>query len=366
MGIQLTVHGLAFQQQDVGVSACATTALWSALSKVRALEDLGSATPAQITMFASRNSLPYGRAMPSEGLSIDQMCQAVQALGIAPELLKVHTNQTRSTIEPLARGYLYSATESGIAPVLILARRNSLAHAVTVVGMRTIETHLPSHLLNRTHDRANETQALFVHDDRIGPGVRAEIIGHRTHLSLRLRVYHESGKKDRYETWRLAYVLVPLHNKIRFSFAGLRDIALKVVPAAHAARDLLAAIGGVTADRSLTVSNWLSRSTRYLELLSSGEEERVDPTHFRFLCKRVPLPRYVGVIRIVAKHGMDPLDVLVDTTSTRRNPHVIGVLPLRGELPETSFVADRLGGTLGCSVIVPRARVRLAGTVRRR
>ncbi|MGA9898298.1 MAG: hypothetical protein WBQ09_09370, partial [Terriglobales bacterium] len=31
LGLRLTVTGLAFQQQDLGVSACATTALWTAL-----------------------------------------------------------------------------------------------------------------------------------------------------------------------------------------------------------------------------------------------------------------------------------------------------------------------------------------------
>jgi hypothetical protein len=72
LGVELVVRGLAFQQQDLGVSACATTALWSALHKVRDFEDIGSATPAQITMRATQHTLPFGRSMPSsEGLSID-------------------------------------------------------------------------------------------------------------------------------------------------------------------------------------------------------------------------------------------------------------------------------------------------------
>lgn len=35
LGVELTVRGLAFQQQDQGVSACATTAIWSSLQKLR-------------------------------------------------------------------------------------------------------------------------------------------------------------------------------------------------------------------------------------------------------------------------------------------------------------------------------------------
>jgi hypothetical protein len=48
-GFELVVRGLAFQQQDQGVSACATTALWSAIHKVAPMEGLPLATPAAIT-----------------------------------------------------------------------------------------------------------------------------------------------------------------------------------------------------------------------------------------------------------------------------------------------------------------------------
>src|SRR6266550_4978585 len=48
-GITLSVRGLPFQQQDKAVAACATTAIWSALHRTRAFEDIGIFTPAQIT-----------------------------------------------------------------------------------------------------------------------------------------------------------------------------------------------------------------------------------------------------------------------------------------------------------------------------
>jgi hypothetical protein len=112
-GVELTVRGLAFQQQDVGVSACATTALWSALSKVRDLEEIGAATPVQITGLASRYNLMHGRAMPSEGLSLDQMCQAVQAIGVSPDLIKVYDQLLPDQkFAAVARGCLHAATTS--------------------------------------------------------------------------------------------------------------------------------------------------------------------------------------------------------------------------------------------------------------
>ena len=83
-GFKLTIRGLAFQQQDQGVSACATTALWSSLNKVAQLEALAIPTPAEITQAASRYLLSEGRALPSEGLNINQICEAIRGSGLQP------------------------------------------------------------------------------------------------------------------------------------------------------------------------------------------------------------------------------------------------------------------------------------------
>ncbi|MBK8270384.1 MAG: hypothetical protein IPK83_19650 [Planctomycetes bacterium] len=127
-GVELTVRGLAFQQQDVGVSACATTAIWSAMQKMRDHEDIAAFTPAQITILASRYSLPFGRSMPSEGLSLDQMCQATQALGAAPNVVRTSDFAT-------FKSYLHTTLRSGFAPILILESTIG-RHAVAVAGMK--------------------------------------------------------------------------------------------------------------------------------------------------------------------------------------------------------------------------------------
>jgi len=48
----------------------------------------------KFTLLSARYTLPFGKAMPSEGLSIDQMCQAVQAIGVAPNLYRLGTPST--------------------------------------------------------------------------------------------------------------------------------------------------------------------------------------------------------------------------------------------------------------------------------
>src|ERR1700688_438118 len=53
-GFELCVSGLAFQQQDQGVSACATTALWSSFHSVAHMEGLPMPTPVAIPEAGSR------------------------------------------------------------------------------------------------------------------------------------------------------------------------------------------------------------------------------------------------------------------------------------------------------------------------
>jgi hypothetical protein len=135
LGTDLRIRGLGFQQQDQGVSACATTAIWSALQKLRDFEDVVSATPAQITANASRFSLQFGRSLPSEGLSLDQMCQGIHALGISPNLVRVESFDQ-------ARSIIYSAAISGISPILIIHNKGR-GHAVAAAGVKLRKIHKP-------------------------------------------------------------------------------------------------------------------------------------------------------------------------------------------------------------------------------
>lgn len=201
-GVELTVRGLAFQQQDVGVSACATTALWSALHKAGDFEKITPSTPAQITLLASQHALPYGRPMPSEGLSVDQMCQAAQSLGVPPNLFREAKFTT-------ARGHLYSTLRSGFAPVLILHKEQGsspdLYHAVAVAGMKMKENHECSIVAPDTDDVAGDMIAIYMHDDRVGPYLRADL-GPSDTKRLRLSVRERQGNEGREtDSWILSH-----------------------------------------------------------------------------------------------------------------------------------------------------------------
>jgi len=333
-GIPLIVQGLAFQQQDLGVSACATTALWSALQRARELEESVAATPAQITMRASQFALPFGRAMPSEGLSVEQMCQAAHSLGHAPYLFRASESFEES------RALLYSSVQSGVAPVLILSRPSGSKHAVAVAGMRIKSAHTINELGELFDDRSGDLVQLYVHDDRIGPYLSAEIRQRKKQLVLQLPT-------GRSENWLLSHVLVPMHPKIRLSFAELRGAAIQLVKSAHAHRQWLRQWFNVPIELPL-VDYRILKAHAYVQSLRS--ESNVTDLLVKNLCESVAFSRYVACVRIQAD-DLDPIDVLLDTTGTQKNISSLAIVQTRNSLPLTAAMAALLGEEYRCQVI---------------
>lgn len=338
LGIELTINGLAFQQQDVGVSACATTAVWSSLQKAREREEVTYATPAQITQLACRYSLPFGRAMPSEGLNTDQMCNAINALGVSPQLWRV--DRGTGAFES-ARGYVHSAIRSFNAPILLLRHDSDQYHAVTVAGMKVAknpdQTALDSTGVkgHRIYDHASKLIGLYIHDDRLGPYISAELICKEGKAALK---WMANGGE---EIWTLTQLLIPMHGKIRLSFSGLRQVAIKACVEVSflcqlAKKDGIEGLDNVP----ITFSSRILRAHEYSDELLF-ENHVSTPEDFRKYLASVPQSRYLGIIEIKAGF-MDPIDILVDTTSTRRNAHCLGIVALSQRLSFTHIVRNRL------------------------
>ena len=316
VGVTLTVTGLAFQQQDLGVSACATTALWSSLQMVKSHEDAGTSSPAQITTFASRDTLPFGRPMPSEGLSIEQMCLAVQSTGVAPMLMNA------IDFENTLAG-IYSATTSGFAPVLILedGTTNPDYHAVTVAGVKIKDSVPRAKRLGSRDSQVSEvaarSEALYIHDDRHGPYLRALIKKDRSNLLLEIDPSRDGSGA---ENWIVTHVLIPVHPKIRLSFGNLRSIAIALCI------DLNGMRKGIkeSPNTDLSLEYRIVKSFKYAEELAlhsaNCDINKLSQFHSTFL-----LPRYLGVITMSAP-TFGKIDVLVDTTSTITNLDFVGLV----------------------------------------
>ena len=174
LGLELGVRGVAFQQQDRAVAACATTAVWSALQRVCRNEGVRAPTTSEITSEAVRHHLPEGRPFPSEGLRTEQMSDALRAFQFPPEHCQVASSPRYFMMQ------LHAYLRSGI-PVILGIETGGEGHAVTAVGFRH-DARLKDSVDIPVGDRSvslrlrNLTyRQIYVHDDRLGPYARATL-----------------------------------------------------------------------------------------------------------------------------------------------------------------------------------------------
>jgi len=316
-GLDLKVVGLAFQQQDQGVSACATTALWSALQCVASAERLHMPTPGEITDAASRYVLTDGRSMPSEGLRVEQICEATRAAGLAPLVV-------RSVSPEQDRVQLMSYVRSRFAPVLALSV-GGIGHAVCCVGLKLGDIRPQTNPSLHFRDAASRVEGLYIHDDRLGPYASAELFSDtrpgpgnvRTSLMIRWPDNVES------EQAILQSIIVPLPPKVRLSVTRMRALGLPIAEVAAALDEIR---GPVTLD--VRYERAVQYKQRAYEFCLSAEGL------YQLLCE-LPLSRYVGLIEISSPAG--PLfDVVLDTTDSGANPCALAVVR-RAQLPAAAL-----------------------------
>jgi hypothetical protein len=177
LGLRLVISALGFQQQDHGVAACATTALWVSLQQVRPDEEFPPTTPSEITTRAiTAGEAPLGREMPSAGLTDVQMCAAIHDVGLSPSL-------TRVTDAWAAIAEMVSSVRSHRAPILILRNLDDPTrhHAVALVGMkcpndRVRKSPHPMPAPRIFDDDVYAIEDFYVHDDRLGPYVLGRFV----------------------------------------------------------------------------------------------------------------------------------------------------------------------------------------------
>lgn len=337
-GYTFTVDGLAFQQQDRGVSACATTALWSSLQKVAHDEKLFVPTPAHITEAASRYLLSDGRSLPSEGLNIQQICEAIRGSGLQPQVV-------RSISPEEDRAQLAAYIGSGLPPVLAIQPiSGGQGHAVCAVGMKTgdLKTLVPPPEHPHHIRAANALQGLYVHDDRLGPYANADLFswtyteGGQNRIATALQIHWPD--RTQAELSILKALIVPVPDKIRMSITRILVLGTE-----------FAQVAGMyfkEFEARAILNVGYKRGVIYREsAFSFGLSE----PGLRRLCCEAVFPRFLGVIEVSAREG--PLfDVLLDTTETIFSPSVLMIVK-RGALPSTyesslQLLADHYGAQL--------------------
>lgn len=331
-GLTLAVSGLAFQQQDQGVSACATTALWSALQRTSSVEKLSAPSPAEITDAASRYLLSDGRALPSEGLNLSQLCEAIRGAGLAPVVW-------RSQSPSENQGQLYTYLSSGLPPILaVKPLGGSDGHAVCGVGLRIGSVNPPTDPSLGYRDVASAVRGVYVHDDRLGPYASAHIYPHTTpdgEIATLLQIRWPDASGTPAEESLLIAMIVPVPVKLRLSAARLRALAHHV---AEGVATLIPSVRG-----TLEVATRFETGVRYRQ--RAFEFGLTKDGMYGLACEQA-LSRYVGLIEL-SVGGQPMLDVVLDGTETRANPATLALVRRSGfplvAMPEFEALASVLG-----------------------
>ncbi len=389
--LDLQVRGLAFQQQDRGVSACATVAIWSAFHRLHETDEITIPSPSKITRLATQFALPFGRSMPaSEGLNISQMSVAIEVLQMSPALATF-----REEKHGACKQAIWSAVKSGYPAILILgyvgivderlpeSRRLILRdtggsgfHAVTVVGLKQAKPSTPGATpfdeisVNgskfRLYRAAQSVVAAYIHDDRIGPYRRAEFTDrsfikntaplHAEELasSPGIRIRSRSHSEEPvFEHWAIQYLLLPLHPRIRMTLGDLEKLSIHlsstivaILSAAIKSNSLPAPKDGASSE--VLLDFWIERGHTYQHRIAS--DRRASDRLALEILERVGFPRHVGVLRFeIGKTVNEFVDILIDTTSNLPNEHFL--LIAASDSPAARFVAAELKRQLNISCL---------------
>jgi hypothetical protein len=309
--LTLRIDGLAFQQQDVAVGACATAALWSALSRVARFDGMRAPTPAEVSEAAARHVLANGRSIPaSAGLTIEQLSEASRSCGFAPEVFRV------SEYPELFMVAVHSYLLSGIPVVLGLGSHGG-GHAVTAVGFQAIGAPHPV-LQTSIPVRSARIKKLYVHDDRLGPYARSFPKPLPVSMVDGEILPPALGFEIESETWLINSALVPVYPKLRLGVKSLITLG-------ELTGDLVETVVGQPNAFDLSVEFLYKRSGEYLRDLSGRVRSEGSG---RFL-STVMLSRWCGIVRWWLKE-QQLVEFIYDTTDILRRYEVHGGGLLRG------------------------------------
>lgn len=356
-GIPLEVIGLAFQEQDTTIGACATAAIWCVLHKAAFDAKFRIPTPGEITESATRYYLGQGRQFPSPGLTLDQICEGIRSYGLAPEFLPVE-----SATPEFLKEVLHCYLNSGIPLIGALSLytptmsdthcKLRAKHAITFLGYGEVKEPPPIYRISditreviETRFEALRLDTLYAHDDRIGPYLRIKLADQEfleEHLSPdeydfrpsgyekedlvkspHLKIYRSKDAHDFQLAW-LTHLIAPVYPKLRLPYKIVREES--VARLATFDKDILSKEKWSKTELPVRLKNFtlkysFIRGKDYArslqkELLGMGFEARAIVN----LLEPLRLPRQVGVCEVsrlkVDGNKQPLLDLLFDTTES--------------------------------------------------
>lgn len=347
-GATLPIASIPFQQQDTVVAACATSALWSVFHGTGMLFHHHIPSPVEITKIATTNSASAGRAFPSQGLTVQQMCDVIRHVGLEPELIEIHEKWE-------LQAYIYSYLQAGIPAIMLAGLYDTSVpdkkaggpsyigfHAVAVTGYCAGNSK-PEPLPEGPFLRATRINKLYVHDDQIGPFARLEFTSTTAIYQHGCRVTNKGNSSVAVwqppppapamltSSWRgtdgkesVIFVpevlIIPLYHKIRLSFPPVVDTITSIDRALRKTQNLM----NLEWDVFLTTTQQLKADViaRYKSRLSRSRLMDILYT---------PQPHYIW--RAIAFHKRAPLlELWFDATDVEQGEYLFRVLPLDSRL----------------------------------
>lgn len=331
-GIPLTVKGLAWQQQDTGVGACATVGLWTMLHSSAFDDHHAIPTTADITRAAHKRASLGTRMFPSTGLTLHQICEAVKEQNLAPVISEGDIQDGDNVIGFSKERFAASCASfirSGY-PVLVIGKLGELGgHAVCAVGFRSCAP--PEVPEGQVCLQDSDVEYLYIHDDNIGPSVRFKIVTDPRSGVVALSPdappkRSNTPRIDRqerhYNQFTPTQLLVAVHNDLRTSPDKLHSSGIRV---ASDVGQVLQAL----ANQTNTPGLGLTLSTRFIKLAGYLTNELANTLGANAkllgqvrlaLAERVPpMSLHIGVVRIGLDDSTPLVDILYDTTDSDRN-----------------------------------------------
>lgn len=227
-GRTLEISGCAFQQQDRAVSACATSALWTALYIANNIFKTLSLSPSYITKSAGLSD--EKRLFPNMSLNTEQIVKALSNVGLVAEVrFKEDLNPILTNSQLKRIVYAYNKVR---IPILFgyTLNHSKENHLVAIVGFRFEEGKTDSfNGIDGLNLVADKIDAFYTHNDQVGPYAKVKL-GEKGYKLLTCNIGNSYLIKAKSKT-----IIIPLIDSIRVKYEDVVKSVSEISKVLHAA-----------------------------------------------------------------------------------------------------------------------------------
>lgn len=221
-GINLSIETIPFIEQDKVVSACATSALWTALSASKDAHVTNLPSPSAITKSANEGT----KVFPTTGLTPPQVARSLAYYGFTPTVVYLSQDDYINDLKEQIYAYINSETPLILGGDVYEHKNKDEdrylgKHLVCVVGY-----NIQHPIIKKTPFLSSHTiDKIYIHDDRIGPfiKVKSDLSDFEHAVSGKLAlVLKVDNIPDNY--FIPDVLIIGLNHKVRILYDHIREI----------------------------------------------------------------------------------------------------------------------------------------------